>query len=454
MPQDARGLAVTADDPAAVAHLDAAIESFCSLRRDSGEHLKRALASGRPLPLGSILRGYFMLLFGKREMLPRAEQAAAAAEAAFAAVGGTPREHRHRAALQAWLRGDLPAALAAFEAVLAEHPRDLLALRLAQHLYFYLGMSFALRDSVARVLPAWDEGVPGFGYVLGCRAFGLEECGELRAAEAAGRRAVACNPRDIWAAHAVAHVCEMENRVADGNAWLDALEPDWPGVNNFACHVHWHRCLFLLESRRFDEVLERYDREVRPDSTDEQLDISNAVALLWRLEQLGVDVGARWTELAERSRLHIGDHILVFPDMHYAMALAAAGDDAASAQWMDSARRYAAVSRETQAEVMREVGLALAAGAVAHRRREWSRAVELLLPIRQAIVRIGGSHAQRDLFHRMLIDAALRAGRPELARMLLGERAATRAADGWAGWHAPPPAPPPGLARSAASVAR
>jgi hypothetical protein len=435
MLKDRWGLPTTGESAEAVAHLDAAIESYCGARRDSGGHLKRAFAAAPDFLMGHILHGYFMMLFGKRELLPRAAQSAAMAEAALVTGGGTTRERLHLHALQQWTLGRMRETAAALEAILADHPRDLLAARLAQHLYFYMGMSEAMRDSAARILPAWDQKTPGYGFVLGCHAFGLEETGDYAAAERAGRIAVALNRGDVWAAHAVAHVCEMENRVTDGIAWLDAFEREWGEVNNFIFHIRWHRCLYLLELERHDEVLERYDSEVRPESTDEQLDISNAVALLWRLEQLGVDVGDRWAELAAQSRRHTDDHLLAFPDIHYAMALAAVADDDGLESWWRSARGYAATAPEHEACVMAEIGLALADAAVAHRRRDWSRVIATLLPARHAIARVGGSHAQRDVFHRMLIDAGLNAGRPDVAHSLLTERARFRSRDLWAERH-------------------
>ena len=42
---------------------------------------------------------------------------------------------------------------------------------------------------------------------------------------ATGRRAVELNPSDIWAAHAVAHVAEMQGRLEDGLAWITRLAP-------------------------------------------------------------------------------------------------------------------------------------------------------------------------------------------------------------------------------------
>src|SRR6185437_5130761 len=120
---------------------------------------------------------------------------------------------------------------------------------------------------------------------------------------------------------------------------------------------------------RYDAALALYDKEIRAESTDEYLDLTNGVAMLWRLEEAGVDVGRRWEELAQRSAERLDDHMLVFADVHYAGALAAVGDDAGVERWFASARRFAATA-ETQAGVMREVGLALGEAIVAHRKRK------------------------------------------------------------------------------------
>jgi hypothetical protein len=112
-------------------------------------------------------------------------------------------------------------------------------------------------------------------------------------------------------------------------------------------------------------VLELYDREVRPASTDDLLDISNAVSLLWRLEQARVDVGARWEELADCSQAHIDDHLLTFGDVHYLIAVAAAGRTEDSVRLLDSLSQYAASSDESEHLVAQEPGLALARAVLA-----------------------------------------------------------------------------------------
>ncbi|HUK10049.1 MAG TPA: tetratricopeptide repeat protein [Stellaceae bacterium] len=432
MQHDARGLPLTAATSEAAACFDATIAAYCGLRKDTGDCLKHTLVADPQFVMAHLLRGYFMMLFGKRENVPRAKAALSDADAAIEALGATDRERLHRAALDAWIAGHLDRAVAHWEAVLLHHPRDLLALKLAQYGTFYQGDSVGMRASTARVLHAWDETVPGFGFVLGCHAFGLEESGDYAAAERAGRRAIEINRADVWAAHAVAHVLEMQNRTREGIAWVGGLDREWDETNNFVFHIRWHRCLFHLEREDYGRVLDLYDREVRAEPTDEYLDITNAVALLWRLEHAGVDVGGRWAELRERARVRLDDHLLVFADVHYAMALATA-DESGMQTWLKSSTEFARQRGMLEADVMAESGLALGEAALAHRRGDHGRVIELLYPRRDSIRRLGGSHAQRDLYEQMLIDSAIRSRQNPLARALLSERLTLRPDNLW-GW--------------------
>lgn len=430
MPKDIRGLEVTAASPEAVAAFDRTLDGYMGLRADVGDRLKATLTADPDFPLALIARGYFMLLFALKPLAERARQSLVAAEAAAAKVGANERERAHLAALKSWCGGDAERALRAWEAILAEWPRDVLALRLAHFWHFYLGDATELRDSAARALRGWDESVPGCGYALGCYAFGLEESGDYAAAERIGRRAVELNGADAWATHAVAHVMEMQDRPQDGVAWLTARIPHLAGGNNFRFHVFWHRCLFLLDLGEAERVLELYDREVRAESTPDYLDICNAASLLWRLEDAGIDAGRRWAELANQSAQRVGDHSLIFADAHFALSLAAADPDGAD-RFVASAQRCAAEGKGTEADVMREIGAALCEAMVAYRRGAFGRVVDLLLPRHEAIRRVGGSNAQRDLFEKMLILAAQADGRRAAAQRLLAERQRQRPGNAW-----------------------
>src|SRR3546814_3766626 len=98
---------------------------------------------------------------------------------------------------------------------------------------------------------------------------------------------------------------EMQGRHREGVAWLAGLSENWRDCNNFAYHAWWHRCLFHLELGEADAALALYNGEVRADKSEDYLDMSNAISLLWRLEQEGVAVGSRWDEL--RSAEHTSE---------------------------------------------------------------------------------------------------------------------------------------------------
>ncbi len=428
--RDCRGLALTAASPEAVEAWDRTIRSYLGMRRDTGDRLKEIYAADPAMPMAHCLRGCFMLLFSEAARWASGRKALAAAQQAAADRPVTAREAAHIAALARWADGDLRGATALWDEILATEPRDILALRLAHYTHFYSGDSAAMRASLERVIHAWDPAVPDYGFVAGCHAFALEEDGEYGPAERRGREAVAINPDDGWSTHAVAHVMEMQNRQAEGIAWLTGLEAHWTQIQNFRFHLWWHRALFHLELGEHDAVLDLYDRGVREEETGDYLDLTNAVALLWRLEAEGIDVGTRWQEVAGHCAEHAGDQLLAFIDTHYALALARTGDAGALAGLRAGAERTAQGSG-SQAPVYREVAIPLCDGAAAFCAGEYGRAADLLDPVGGDLWRIGGSHAQRDLFVRMAVEANIRAGRSGRAKALLAEREERRPGSGW-----------------------
>jgi tetratricopeptide (TPR) repeat protein len=424
------GVELRAASQETVQLLDHAVTGYARARRDTRARLSAVLESDPSCVMAHCLDGYFHMLASKRDAMSRAREALGGA--IDAAAGSAPRrEQLHIAALDAWSRGDMRGAARVWDSVLDEFPRDLVALKVSQFVLSYLGESQGMRERVERVLPSWSSQHPGYGFVLGCYAYASEEAGDYRQAEDAGRRAVELDRSDIWAAHAVAHVAEMEGRLQDGIDWIADLAGEWSECTNFALHLKWHEGLYHLELDQHERVLALYDREVRADSTDEYLDVANAVSLLWRLEQADVDVGDRWRELAERAATHLDDHALVFVDLHYVMALAAVGNEQAVAEFLDSCERFAANGQGTEADVMADVGLPLARAVVAHRQGAYGDAVDHLYPVRQRVRRIGASHAQRDLFDQLLIDAAWRGGRLTEARDLVGDRLKWRPNNRW-----------------------
>jgi hypothetical protein len=305
--------------------------------------------------------------------------------------------------------------------ILIDHPRDLLALQLAHVGDFFNGSSTSLRDRVAQVLPEWDTTVPGYSYVLGMYAFGLEETGLYSRAEDIGRRALEINPVDAWGVHAVTHVMEMQGRLREGIEFLTSRERDWAENNGLAFHNWWHLALFHLDAGNLAQVLDLYDRRVRPAPSQVPLEMIDAASMLWRLQLRGVDVGGRWQALATCWEPFVEHAYYAFNDVHAVMAFV-------GAQRFDLAERAMAAmeqklaGNDTNAMMTREVGLPLAHAIVSFANANYADTVKRLLSIRNIASRFGGSHAQRDLIHLTLVEAALRSEQARLARALVAER--------------------------------
>lgn len=405
MLHDERGLALTTRSAEAVTAFDRMVAGFVAHGTETADALGDALAADPGLTLGHAAQGFFCFLLARRELTPRAAVALAAAQDCLAERGGTPREHLYVRGLAAVLNGDLAQAVDRLSAVISNDPLDALAIKLDHALRFIRGDAAGMRAATTRILPAWTETTPLHGFILGCHAFGLEETGDYVEAEKIGRRAVDLAPRDTWGRHAVAHVYEMTGATEQGIAWLSGYDGIRAGCNNLRFHVTWHLALFLLETGDTAGVLRLYDGVMRKDRTDDFRDIANAVSLLWRLEQEGVDVGPRWAELADLAERRSHDHCLVFADLHYLMALIGAKRHDSAGAMLAALTRFAANDTTEQAAVCRTVGLPLAHAMAASRTGHAAEAARLLAAVRDRIRLIGGSHAQRDVFERTLIDA-------------------------------------------------
>ena len=285
MAKDQQGLPLAGASESAAA-FDRAVADYWGLRGDPVGVLKAALAADPSFALGAIAIADLFLIGGFRGDHPEVTNALAAAEAAIG--GASERERRHLAAAKAWAAGRAFDGERIWDDILADHPTDALALRLVEDAHFMLGHSLAIRDSVARALPAWERGNPLTSFVLGAYAFGLEESGELGRAEEVGREALAGNPADGWATHALAHVFETANRQEEGIAFLKSTRANWRPAHFMAGHNGWHLGAFLIELGRFDEVVADYDRFAAPKLADDlTLDRVDAASLLWRLELAG-----------------------------------------------------------------------------------------------------------------------------------------------------------------------
>ena len=342
------------------------------------------------------------------------------------ADGAPARERAHLEAVQAVLEGRWQAACRGWDELLVEYPRDALALQWAQLWDFYRGDAAHLRLRPARALPEWDEADPLYPYLLSLYAFGLEEGNLYPQAEDTGRRALALNPKVPWAVHAVAHVMDMQGRFEEGGAWLRQYQADWAEGNGFSGHLWWHNALFRLEAMDLAGALRLLDKRLSGDSLQITLQRVDAASLLWRLQLLGADVGARCQRLLEGWDLSAeAAGYYAFNDLHAVLAMLGAGDMARAEAWVARcAERVmnADDARRSNHGMAREAGLPLMRALLAYGRGDFDAAADGLYAGRLAAQRFGGSHAQRDLIDLTLLAAAAQGSRRGIGRALINER--------------------------------
>ena len=110
-----------------------------------------------------------------------------------------------------------------------------------------------------------------------------------------------------------------------------------------------------------------------------------------------------------------------FNDVSAMMAFVGAGRGDAQARLVAAARR-AAAGQGTNAMMSREIGVPACEAFAAFGRGDHARTIELLMPLRGKANRMGGSHAQRDMFLWTLTEAALRGGNRAMADAFVAER--------------------------------
>ncbi|MDE0048889.1 MAG: tetratricopeptide repeat protein [Rhodospirillales bacterium] len=418
---DARGVPTSATDPKSLEILESAIRQFQIYRGDAVATIDRALADDPDFVAGHIFRTEMHMMLWERSVLPEVEAGLGRLRAL--ADKATERERAHIAAIADWAAGDWQGMSVRLDRIVADEPRDVVALQCGHLSDFFQGDRDNLRGRVARALPAWSEADPGYGILLGMTAFGLEECGDYGAAEEAGRQALALEPDDCWAQHAVCHVLEMQARQEEGIAFMEDRRAHWAQDDNtFAFHNWWHVSLFNLDNDRYDRVLQIYDTVLQPEPSEVQLEMLDAAALLWRLHLRGIDTGDRFGTLAATYEALAAEHgFYAFNDMHAMMAYVATGRESAAAS-LEKTAVTEAEGTGTNARMTREVGLPIVRAIRAFGTGRYGEAVDLLMPVRYRAWIFGGSHAQRDIVHRTLIEAAIRDGQQGLAQALANER--------------------------------
>jgi tetratricopeptide (TPR) repeat protein len=420
---DACDVPLSSGNRASIDRYETAIGMLLGKPGDPNATITATLAEDPHFVMGYCLRAALLIMAADEEREPALRECVVAAEGLSSRAND--RERRHIAAARAWLERDFPRAIRMYGEVLIDYPRDRIALRIAHFGDFFLGQQSMLRDRVAQVLPYWDENVPGYGYVLGMYAFGLEENALYAQAEDTARRALELDRPNPGAIHAIAHVMEMQGRQCEGIAWLKETHAQWDRGNGAATHLWWHLALFHLDLNEVASALDIYDTHISAHPGMSLSSLADASALLWRLHLRGLSLGGRWRELAAQWAAKRLSAYCPFYDLHAMVAFIGAGDSAHVEESLQVLRNRAA-GDDPNARRIRDISLPIAKALAAFGKGDYGVAVEGLAEIRLVDHGISGSHAQRDALHLTLIEAALRHRQARLARALAAERTALK----------------------------
>jgi tetratricopeptide (TPR) repeat protein len=404
--KDARGLDVTTDDATAVA----AADDFAArlLRLDQGvEAILDAAKRWPDTPIVQLYAATFWL-YGQTD---GALETAAVHLRACDALAMNTRERALHRALALWHGNDNLRAVEAMEAITTGWPSDLLTAKIAEFLYYVLGQQYMgprFRAHMRRLEGAHAED-PDF---LAMTAFASELCSDYAAAEAVAERALAIEPRNPWAQHALSHVLIRQGRVAEGLARLESFLPLLATCGRpIHCHDAWHLALLHLEQLDVAAAMRVFRTHIwgiTPDFVVEQLD---AIALLWRIEMAAGPMDAQWPSIAEHIATRALETFMPFMNAHYVYALARAGRADAVEAALAGVRARSAADDEEAKRVWAPVGRAVIEGAAAFGAGDRARAAALLDPVMPMMTSIGGSDAQDDLFRQTYLRSLQAAGR-------------------------------------------
>ncbi|WP_057461695.1 tetratricopeptide repeat protein [Pseudovibrio sp. POLY-S9] len=417
---------VTLSDKSALTHWNNTILAFLAHSAATPEHLAKTLEADPDFALAQAARGLFCLLLGRREMTATAFEAYAIADKCRRDTQITDREEAVVEALNDWLQGTPTKSADRLDELLLKYPRDAFLLKLVHAIRFVLGQPSRMRSSIEGVISSYEDDHIAKGYVHGCYSFALEETGDFDRAERIGKEAVAFQHDDAWGLHAVAHVLDMTGQTEEGIKWLDDQPKAWEHCNNFGYHVWWHLALLHLDRGNVERVFELYDQKFRKDHTDDYRDISNAASMLVRLELEGIKVGNRWEELASISEKRIDDSCNVFADLHYMLALLGDNRRQSSDRLLTRMRTFGEQDTNEMGLVTKTTGSPTASGLMQFKNGNYFSAYHHLAEARPLLRTVGGSHAQRDVFERLTIEAALRAGLCQEAKRMIDERTRLR----------------------------
>ncbi|HET7763606.1 MAG TPA: hypothetical protein VFK92_00785 [Burkholderiales bacterium] len=327
-----------------------------------------------------------------------------------AGPAASPRTRAHLAAAEAWLAGDPVLAAGRYAAILDRWPHDLLALRLAQSCYFFLGWHERLCSTIDAAMRAWSRDQPGYPALLAIASFAHAENGDAARAEALGREALASDASCPMGVHSVAHAIAESGRPRKGAQWMRDQREQWHTDSRMCTHNAWHLAMFDADAGNLEPALGILDRWLLPASDESEIEACDATGLLWRLTAEGVADGGRWMRISGAFERNLEPGFWPFVDLHAALAHFAAGQQARALRLVDAIERRSE-GRDYAAQRAGRITLPGLRALVAWSEGRHAEASSLFLGLQPVLAAAGGSRVQLEVLAR-IGRAAVRSKQP------------------------------------------
>ena len=302
----------------------------------------------------------------------------------------------------------------------AAHPRDLLGVGLAATIV-ERSTRIDVQDAVRAVYEPSRRVLGEHPYLLCMLGFVEQEEGRFVEAGEMARRALDVQPTSVTAAHLLSHVNVETANHDEGLSWLDGFRAGMDPTGDYVHHLGWHAALHSLALGDGPGTLDRLTTLSGPECDPFRHVVDNGT-LLMRCRLCGLlgpgddptdgragAVPAEW--VAQVPSMYVGFHAAV------GLAVQHRGDDL---------RRLARNAATMAAPGAPDLLAPLATALADYVDGQPGRCADALDSLRPSMYRWGGSRAQREVVEDVLVDAAIRGGRPEIAVRVLTERTQRR----------------------------
>lgn len=417
--EDRYGLPLSTDSAAAASAYRDGVDRMLSAWPGAAEALDRAIADDPDFALARIARARVHSFYQQGEAARR--EAGRARN--LVTRRGSGREKSHVGTLALAAEGQLPAALSSALKHLESWPRDAVVLSLplgAFGLFAFSGMADhdrARQDLCQRHASHYGED----WWFLSNYGWSMTENGQVARGRAMTERAFDLRRNNAYTAHALLHAMFEDGSVDEA----DALVTQWIGgyarSGILYGHIRWHQALGALERDDAAKALSIYADVLQPSaSAAPPLNVmSDCASLLWRLEVCGHAVPKQlWRDADAYARKYFPKTSLPFVEMHMALLAAATNNQTVLEERLRAIEQRLAEGKLPAGPVVPQICRAVSAFAG----QDYAASVRHLEGVLAEVVRIGGSHAQREIVDDTFIVALIRSGELKRARSLLDAR--------------------------------